>query len=106
MKVIIQASECALRGECVMAAPEVFEIEDDKDVVTVTRQAPCANEPGRTAGSPRWSTATPLYRPQTAADSVKSGLVAAVTLVLCGCGNSCDMRAQALFRRQLHGSSK
>jgi ferredoxin len=40
MKVIIHASKCALHGECVMAAPEVFEIEDDKDVVTVINPEP------------------------------------------------------------------
>jgi ferredoxin len=40
MKVIRDASRCELHGECVMAAPEVFEIEDDKDVVTVTNPEP------------------------------------------------------------------
>ena len=29
-----------LHGECVMAAPEVFEIEDDKDVVTLINPEP------------------------------------------------------------------
>ena len=40
MKVIRDASRCELHGECVMAAPEVFEIEDDKDVVTVINPEP------------------------------------------------------------------
>ena len=40
MKVIIHASKCALHGECVIAAPEVFEIDDDKDVVTVIDPEP------------------------------------------------------------------
>ena len=40
MKVIRDANRCELHGECVMAAPEVFEIEDDKDVVTVINPEP------------------------------------------------------------------
>jgi len=40
MKVIVDASGCALHGECVLAAPEVFEIDDDKDVVTVIDPEP------------------------------------------------------------------
>ena len=40
MKVIVEADGCALHGECVMAAPEVFEIEDDKDVVTLINPEP------------------------------------------------------------------
>ena len=40
MKVIRNAKTCELHGECVMAAPEVFEIEDDKDVVTVINPEP------------------------------------------------------------------
>ena len=40
MKVIVESSRCELHGECVMAAPEVFEIEDDKDVVTVINPEP------------------------------------------------------------------
>jgi ferredoxin len=40
MKVIRDANRCELHGECVMAAPDVFEIEDDKDVVTVTNPEP------------------------------------------------------------------
>jgi ferredoxin len=40
MKVIRDENRCELHGECVMAAPEVFEIEDDKDVVTVINPEP------------------------------------------------------------------
>ena len=40
MKVLRNAKTCELHGECVMAAPEVFEIEDDKDVVTVINPEP------------------------------------------------------------------
>lgn len=40
MKVLRNAKTCELHGECVLAAPEVFEIEDDKDVVTVINPEP------------------------------------------------------------------
>ena len=40
MKVIRDAKRCELHGECVMAVPEVFEIEDDKDAVTVINPEP------------------------------------------------------------------
>jgi ferredoxin len=40
MKVVRDANRCELHGECVMAAPEVFEIEDDKDVVAVINPEP------------------------------------------------------------------
>ena len=40
MKVIVESSRCELHGECVMAVPEVFEIDDDKDVVTVIDPEP------------------------------------------------------------------
>jgi ferredoxin len=40
MKVIRNATTCALHGECVMAAPEVFEIRDDDEVVTVLDAEP------------------------------------------------------------------
>jgi len=40
MKVIVESSRCELHGECVMAVPEVFEIEDDKDVVTLINSEP------------------------------------------------------------------
>jgi ferredoxin len=40
MKVIVDASRCDLHGECVIAAPEVFEIEDDRDDVTVIDPEP------------------------------------------------------------------
>jgi ferredoxin len=40
MKIIRDANRCELHGECVMAAPDVFEIEDDKKVVTVLNPQP------------------------------------------------------------------
>ena len=40
MKVIVESSRCELHGDCVMAVPEVFEIEDDKDVVTLINLEP------------------------------------------------------------------
>ena len=40
MKVIRDADRCELHGECLLAAPDVFEIEDDKDVVTVLNPEP------------------------------------------------------------------
>ncbi len=35
MKVIVDTGRCELHGECVMAAPDVFAIEDDDEWVTV-----------------------------------------------------------------------
>lgn len=40
MKVIRNASSCELHGECVLAAPEVFEIRDDDEFVTVLDAEP------------------------------------------------------------------
>jgi len=40
MKAIRDANRCELHGECLLAAPDVFEIEDDKDVVTVLNPEP------------------------------------------------------------------
>jgi ferredoxin len=40
MRVIRNADTCALHGECVMAAPDVFEIRDDDEVVTVLNAEP------------------------------------------------------------------
>jgi ferredoxin len=40
MKVIVDAERCELHGECLIAAPEVFEIEDDKESVTVINPEP------------------------------------------------------------------
>ena len=47
MRVIRNASTCALHGECVMAAPEVFEIRDDDEVVTVLNSEPDEELRGR-----------------------------------------------------------
>jgi ferredoxin len=40
MKVVVDAQRCELHGECMVAAPEVFDIEDDADVVTVINPEP------------------------------------------------------------------
>ena len=40
MKVIVDTGRCELHGECVMAAPDVFAIEDDQDSVTVLNDQP------------------------------------------------------------------
>ena len=41
MKVLVDATKCGRRGECVMAASDVFEIgEDDVESVTVLNPEP------------------------------------------------------------------
>jgi ferredoxin len=40
MKVIVDNDRCELHGECTIAAPDVFEIEDDKEWVTVLDAQP------------------------------------------------------------------
>jgi ferredoxin len=40
MKVILDSDRCELHGECMMAAPDAFEIGDDAEVVTVTNPEP------------------------------------------------------------------
>lgn len=40
MKVIRNAQTCELHGECVLAAPEVFEIGEDDEFVTVLNPEP------------------------------------------------------------------
>jgi ferredoxin len=40
MRVIVDSKRCELHGECEMAAPDVFAIEDDKDSVTVLNAQP------------------------------------------------------------------
>jgi ferredoxin len=40
MKVIRNAATCELHGECVLAAPGVFEIRDDDEFVTVLNPEP------------------------------------------------------------------
>lgn len=40
MKVIVDTDLCAAHGDCVIAAPEVFEIGDDDDVVSVLDPEP------------------------------------------------------------------
>jgi ferredoxin len=40
MKVIVDFDHCELHGECVMAAPQVFDIGDDDTVVRVIKPEP------------------------------------------------------------------
>lgn len=40
MRVIVDTNRCELHGECMVAAPEVFDIGDDDDVVTVLNAEP------------------------------------------------------------------
>lgn len=40
MRVIVDSSRCELHGECMVAAPEVFDIRDDDEVVTVLNAEP------------------------------------------------------------------
>lgn len=40
MKVTLRADRCELHGECMVAAPEVFTIDDDAEVVTILDPEP------------------------------------------------------------------
>lgn len=40
MKVIVDLDVCEAHGDCVLAAPEVFELGDDDDVVTLLQPEP------------------------------------------------------------------
>jgi ferredoxin len=40
MKVIVDLNLCAAHGDCVVAAPELFDLGDDDDVVTVLDTEP------------------------------------------------------------------
>lgn len=40
MKVVVDFEACEMHGDCVMEAPEVFDLEDDSDVVTVLEPEP------------------------------------------------------------------
>ncbi len=40
MKIVVDFDSCALHGDCVTAAPEIFEVNDDADVVTVLQEEP------------------------------------------------------------------
>ena len=40
MKVIVEFDRCELHGDCVLAAPDVFDIGDDDDVVSVLDEHP------------------------------------------------------------------
>jgi ferredoxin len=40
MKVIVDTSICEAHGDCVLAAPEVFDLDDEDNVVRVLQQEP------------------------------------------------------------------
>lgn len=40
MKVIVDFDACAAHGDCVLAAPEIFDLGDDDEVVTVLEAEP------------------------------------------------------------------
>jgi ferredoxin len=40
MKVIVDFDACAAHGDCVVAAPEIFELGDDDEVVTLLIEEP------------------------------------------------------------------
>jgi ferredoxin len=40
VKVIVDLDVCAAHGDCVVAAPEIFDLGDDDDVVTVLIEEP------------------------------------------------------------------
>ena len=40
MKVIVDLDACAAHGDCVVAAPEIFDLGEDDEVVTVLEPEP------------------------------------------------------------------
>lgn len=40
MKVVVEFDRCELHGDCVLAAPEVFDIGDDDEVVSLLDAEP------------------------------------------------------------------
>jgi ferredoxin len=40
MKVIVDLDVCQAHGDCVVAAPEIFDLGDDDDVVTLINSEP------------------------------------------------------------------
>lgn len=40
MRVIVDTSICEAHGDCVLAAPEVFDLDDEDNVVRVLQQEP------------------------------------------------------------------
>ncbi|MEX5635377.1 ferredoxin [Parafrankia sp. FMc2] len=40
MKIEVDVGACEMHGDCVMEAPEVFDLQDDSDVVTVLNDTP------------------------------------------------------------------
>jgi ferredoxin len=43
MKVIVDFDACAAHGDCVVAAPEIFDLGDDDEVVTLLEAEPADN---------------------------------------------------------------
>jgi ferredoxin len=40
MKIVVDFDACAAHGDCVAAAPEIFDLGDDDDVVTLLQAEP------------------------------------------------------------------
>jgi ferredoxin len=40
MRVVVDFDACAAHGDCVVAAPEIFDIGDDDEIVTVLIEEP------------------------------------------------------------------
>ena len=40
MNVVVDFGACEMHGDCVMEAPEVFDLEDDSDAVTLLNPSP------------------------------------------------------------------
>lgn len=40
MKVVVDFELCEAHGECVLVAPEIFDLGDDDDVVTLLQEEP------------------------------------------------------------------
>ena len=46
LSISVDGEMCGGHGECVVAAPELFDFEGDDDVVTVTQPHPAATQEG------------------------------------------------------------
>ena len=40
MKIVVDFDACAAHGDCVIAAPEIFDIGEDDEIVTVLTEEP------------------------------------------------------------------
>ena len=40
MKIAVDFDACEMHGDCVLEAPEVFDLDDDSDVVKLLREEP------------------------------------------------------------------